>query len=205
MYSDVVVFACANSLTYTILTETRRSDDGHPSTSCSLELDFFLQSSAACANPSFQVNTDRHRLSAASLHSRDLLRQLSKERLIVRCIPTSARQSFRRRTLLRLTLARAPSATLRSTLRLLHLVRRVSSVRIPSQEGSHFGGIEGWDCRRWRSAFYGRSSMARFAALGGALRPEVAWLLSWFGLRLVCVRLLGGRGRGGVGAVLGSS
>jgi len=80
-----------------------------------------------------------------------------------------------RRTLLRLTLARTPSAALRSTLRLLHLVRRVSSVRIPSQERSHFGGIESWDCGRWRSsAFRGCSSIAGFAALGGALRPEVA-------------------------------
>ena len=112
------------------LAKTCRSYEGHSST-C-LELYRTLQSSAVSLNPFFKVNTARHELSAASFHSRDLLRQLSKERLVVRCVPISARQSLRRRTPLRLTLARTPSATLRSALRLLHLVRRISSVRIPS-------------------------------------------------------------------------
>ena len=75
------------------LAKDRRSHDGHPSTSRSLEPDITLPSSAARANPFLKVNTFRHGLSTASLHSRDLLRQLSKERLVVRCSPTSARQS----------------------------------------------------------------------------------------------------------------
>jgi hypothetical protein len=176
------------------------------STSRNLERDITFPSSAARANPFLKVNTFRHGLSTASLHSRDLLRKLSKERLIVRCSPTSALEPSKKRTPLRLTLASAPSTTLRSTLCLLHLVRRVPSMRIPSQESSHFGRIESRSCRRWRSsAFCGCSSIAGIAALGGALRPEVAWLLGWLGLRLVCLRLLGGRGRGGGGAVLGCS
>lgn len=175
------------------------------STTQNLELDSTLQSSAASANPFLKVNPTRQRLSTASLHSRDLLRQLSKERLIVRCSPVSARKSFQRRSLLRLTLPSAPSTTLRRALRLLHLVRRIPSLRIPSQESSHFGRVESRDCRRWCSALCGCSSIAGVAALGGALCPEIAWLLGWLGLRLVCLRLLGGRGRGGVGAVLGCS
>lgn len=193
-------FLVPNSSCIPLLAETCRSYDGHSST-C-LELYSTLQSSAACLNPFFKVNTTRHELSAASFHSRNLLRQLSKKRLVVRCIPISARQSFRRRTPLRLTLARTPSATLCSALRLLHLVRRISSVRIPSQESPHFGRIEGRDSRLWRSALCVCSPIARLAALASALRPEVAWLLSWLSLGLVRLRLLGGRGRCGVGAVL---
>ena len=132
--------------------ETFWSHVGLPSTSRSLEPDITLQSSISSANPFLKLNTIRHDLSATSLHSRDLLRQLSKERLIVRCSPISARQSLKRRKQLRLTLSSAPSTTLRRALRLLHLIGRVSSVRIPSQESSHFGGIESRDCGRWRSA-----------------------------------------------------
>lgn len=77
------------------LAEPPRSYDGHPSTSHSLELASTLQLSAASDNPSFKVNPIRHRLSTTPLHSRDLLRQLSKERLVVRCSPISARQSFK--------------------------------------------------------------------------------------------------------------
>lgn len=70
--------------------ETFWSHVGLPSTSRSLEPDITLQSSISSANPFLKLNTIRHDLSATSLHSRDLLRQLSKERLIVRCNPTSA-------------------------------------------------------------------------------------------------------------------
>lgn len=168
----------------------------HQSAARSLELHGSIDVSAASVRPISKVIPTDQQPSAASLQSSDLLRQLCKDRLVVRCMPTSAPRSSQERKLLRLTLARAPSTTtLRRALRLLHFVRRVSSVRISREEGSHFGSIESWSRSRGRrSAFRRRSSIARLTALASALRPEVSWLLGWLMLRLVGLRLLDGRG-----------
>jgi hypothetical protein len=146
-----------------------------------------------------QHGTAAQQLSAASLKRSNLLRQLDKEPLIARCIPYQRTIPLKSsRPQLRLTLARAPSTTLRTTRRILHFVRRISSLRISCEKRSHFGRIEAivrarWSRRAGRGAFRRRwSSIARVATLVSALRPEVSWWLGGFVLRLVRLRLLGG-------------